>query len=196
MALPILHILPSMVRVEAGPGEDSGYEYPEQYHGKTFVLDDKVITFDKRSYKEFPLSTYNLINSTIIEELKNYIIEIFNDYNTKLENQQNQIVELKSNLSSINDEIKAVENKLESIIKSHNEPIDISSIQAALNETLHDEIVTVKQELIDSIDEKVNNIKSNIEISANKLKFSELAMLKELGLPIEDIIQLKKNGMV
>lgn len=195
-----LHVMPQMIRVEGVIDGDGGYEYPEKFQNNVFVINDKIVFFEKRKYQEFPFTLINaliqsisksFISNTVLDEFKESLIEQISDF-----------ISSNSNDTDIRNALVSLEkNSLEQIEELKSELLDISkNTKKYAEDTLNTELELVYKNFETAISnivkEEVNKVKSEIMINENKLKPGQIMLYKEMGMELDDIIRLKKENML
>jgi len=196
MNIETLYIMPQMVRVEGSSEDDGGYEYPERFQNAIFIINDKIVLFEKRKYHEYPISLINALidiiskefitNETLLE-IKEYINDLSERLNKNDEFRNdlvsleckslNKISELQSNLNIISDDIKKYTSEM-------------------VNSELEIVYKNFENAISNIVKEEVEKIRHEISLVENKLKPGQIMLYKEMGLPLEDIIKLKQQNLL
>jgi len=195
-----LHVMPQMIRVEGVIDGDGGYEYPEKFQNNVFVINDKIVFFEKRKYQEYP---FTLINALIQSISKSFISNnVLDEFKESLIEQISDFISSNSNDIDIRNALVSLEkNSLEQIEELKSELLDISkNTKKYAEDTLNTELELVYKNfetaIANIVKEEVNKIKSEIIINDNKLKPGQIMLYKEMGMELDDIIRLKKENIL
>lgn len=197
MNIETLYVMPQMVRVEGSSEDDSGYEYPEKVQNSIFIINEKIVIFEKRKYHECSLALVtalvNIISKEFItsEDLVDFKETIINE----VSEQFNKDDELRNGLISLE------RNSLDKISELQSNLNHISNnIKKYAAETVNAELEIVYKNfetaIANIVKEEVDKIKQEINLSENKLKPAQIMLYKEMGLPLEDIIKLKQQNLL
>lgn len=198
---------------------EDGYAYDPKYVGKVYQYNNKIIYFNEKSYEDYPIELFKIIENSILNEIETkyvsleYMNEIINNEleNTKKE-YENSFNELKkeydSRIDKFREEIKkSITSIIETMSSVSNDVSEISSKKSS---------IVFKEDLNNMIDEKLtdvyNNFKSVTETlvkksvseglkdskrdTTGKLKMTSLVMLKELGMDATEIKALAEAGLI
>lgn len=197
MNIETLYIMPQMVRVEGSSEDDGGYEYPEKFQNSIFVINDKIVIFEKRKYHEYPLALVTALISIISKDFitNEILLEFKESIINDLSEQFNKDDELRNGLISLE------RNSLDKISELQSNLNHISNnIKKYASETVNAELEIVYKNfetaIANIVKEEVDKIKQEIILSENKLKPGQIMLYKEMGLPLEDIIKLKQQNLL
>lgn len=170
--------------IPAHTKKDDGYYYDEKYVNKIFQINDQLVYFTDKTYRELPLK--------IVE---NVIQSIHNDFDQKIQEirDSNKIMfdkffEAIDNLSNKLDELSGEKSDPEFSEEVINELID-KKLTDVYNKF---QIITAKLSK-DAVSEALKDSKRD---QVGKLKISSLAMLKDLDYKPEDIKILAEAGLI
>ena len=208
-----LHIMPQMLRNEGDIEGDSGYEYPEKYRNKLYLMQDKIVLFEKRKFYEFPVILITALIEIIVKEFIN-IEQLTIFKNSLIEDQEHRLSEivekLKYELSDNgSNKINEIRNALVYLEKNSLDKISIiegqiNSISSNISEytikTVNAELETVyanfENAIVNIVKEEVNNIRNELTASENKLKPAQIMLYKEMGMNLDEIIKLKHENLL
>jgi chromosome segregation ATPase len=116
----------------------------------------------------------------------------------------NQIADLNANLTYIQKDITKIQSELETSSLEIMKRIEEIRNRTDLNDIISDKIdakltdvyQSFKSVTGDLVREQVQILENDIRLKSNKLTISQIAMFREMGLTIENIIDLKKNNML
>jgi hypothetical protein len=208
-----LHMMPQMLRNEGDIEGDSGYEYPEKYRNKLYLMQDKIVLFEKRKFYEFPVILITALIEIIVKEFIN-IEQLTIFKNSLIEDQEHRLSEivekLKYELSDNgSNKINEIRNALVYLEKNSLDKISIiegqiNSISSNISEytikTVNAELETVyanfENAIVNIVKEEVNNIRNELTASENKLKPAQIMLYKEMGMNLDEIIKLKHENLL
>jgi len=193
MNIETLYIMPQMIRVEGSSEEDGGYEYPEKFQNSIYIINDKIVLFEKRKYHEFPIALINALINIISKDFitTEYLNNVVDDFSKTFNNEE----KFRNGLISLE------KNSLEKITLLQSELDNISNnVKKYTTEMVNSELEIVYKNFETAISnivkEEVNKIKQELVLSENKLKPGQIMLYKEMGLPLEDIIKLKQQNLL
>lgn len=211
-----LYAMPTMQKVEGG------YAYPEQYIRNLYSFENKIFYFASETLcEEIPSYLIPIITSLIEAQTTDLETDLINKSDELLSQVANKLSELELKITNANSAfISDIEVFKVDIDKNVIELNNINKIEilAEINEKLNtlNSILDNIQSVVDvAVDKKLVDVYTNFDVvvkqlvadnvklieqdvknSGNKFKITEIAMLKETGLDIADIIQLRKEGMI
>ncbi len=217
-----LHVMPQLSRVESEIDGEGGYEYPEKFHNRVFLIQDKLVLFEKRKFQEYPVSLItalteaisgSFVSSEVLDGFQEALIE---NLDTKLQENSEQVeqsiktmrtglVSLEKNTHQRIDELTSALTALADTITSlKGETLDIkkvnSDVKEYTSELVNKELDSIYKNFEKGIQElvksEVEKIKSSIVQNENKIKPGQIMMYKEMGLGIPEIIELKTSGLL
>lgn len=224
MPIEKLISIPTFIKVEGGYQYDEKFIGKTFIHNNSLIyFKDKsiveipleVINVITKQIKEEIIA-----DKTFFSENINNIAEL--DYFKKL---QNEIAENKNKLKSINDTIKTILSTIDSFTKfieeDSNKSITEESIntqidkkltkfhssmksnitEESVNKQIDKKLTTVYNSMIATINKTITdqialNFKDSKRDHTGKLKMTTLLMLKEAGIPIDEIIALSKEEII
>ena len=217
-----LHVMPQLSRVESEIEGEGGYEYPEKFHGKVFLIQDKLVLFEKRKFQEYPVSlitalteaisgsfvpneALDVFQETLIEDLNVRFLENSQTIEASTQTMRNGLVSLEKNTHQRIDELTTALTTLADTITSlKGETLDIKKVSADVkeytSELVNKELDSIYKNFEKGIQElvksEVEKIKTSIVQNENKIKPGQIMMYKEMGLGIPEIVELKTAGLL
>jgi hypothetical protein len=221
-----LHVLPKMERYEGSEGEEGGYKYSDKCVNKVFLFDNKLIAFEKSKYTEIPTVIVSLlvdifndefVNTNDLNEIIDNLVMSISELNAKLEVQEKiDVIGINRKMDFLEgyfkEELEENQNTVMSELSSFRQKIDDLELVNINIEKLNNDFNKVVSDMVDNklmdvhknfnlvvnnlVMSEVNKIKGSLLENANKLKPGQIMMYKELGLTIEQIVELKKNDMI
>jgi len=218
-----LHLMPKLERYESQEeGEDSGYRYSDKYRNKIFLFENKIIVFDNKTFVEVPVAIVELLLnvlgdkfispdtlSKVIDSVNQTILEI---NGRVLVQEQIDISSIEENIEVIKSDAEDMQNLTMSELSKLREQIDVLSKSNADLEKLNNDFSNTISSMVDEklidvhknfqlvvnnlVSAEVNKIKGSIIENSNKLKPGVIMIYKEMGLDINQIIELKKADMI
>ena len=221
-----LNLLPKMERFEGQDGAEGGYKYNDKYINNVYIFNDKIIVFEKTKYTEIPVAIVTVlldvfkdqfINVNDLNEIIENLTESIAELNAKLLIQEQVDViginrkmdflegyfkeSLEENQNIVMSELSSFREKLANLEITN---INVEKLNNDFNQTVSNMVDTKLTDVYknfnhvvnDLVSTEVNKIKGSIIENSNKLKPGIIMIYKEMGLTIEQIIELKKNDMI
>ncbi|RLA83078.1 MAG: hypothetical protein DRG78_05400 [Epsilonproteobacteria bacterium] len=183
-----LHVLPSL------NNDDGEYSYPEKYIGKLYRYEGKILFFQEKKFLEIPLAVVEellrpFVNQTEFDDL----LAHFNDIKDSTENKLDNVTQL---MDTVGDTLSELSNRVGQIEQSTESLQSLEGISEAMDEklqTVHDNFKIVAETIVK---EQMEDYIETLKKSANKLKPTTVAIYKEMGIEIKEIIEMAKDGLI
>ena len=186
--------MPTMHKVE------DGYAYDDKLVGNFYTFEGKIIFFSANNKcEEIPGYLIPLITSLVENQTTDLEIDLVSKFDESSSTLSDQLENFSNSLSEVKSEIKSeilenINSKL-ATLNTITEKIDVI-VSEAVDKKLVDVYTNFDLVVKQLVADNVKLIEQDVRNSGQKFKITEIAMLKETGLDIADIVELRKQNMI